>query len=61
MAQIIYKELSYNIIGCAIEVHKRLGVGFLESVYEEAFKIELKLCIIINFGDNSLKYERVLL
>ncbi len=40
--EIIYKELSYQIIGCAIEVHKQLGVGFLESVYEEAFKLELK-------------------
>ncbi len=26
--------LSYKIIGCAIEVHKQLGPGLLESVYE---------------------------
>lgn len=41
--EIIYKELSYKIVGCAMVVHKILGVGFLEAVYEEAFKIELQL------------------
>ncbi len=123
MAHILYKELSYNIIGCAMEVQKQLGVGFLESVYEEALKIELqsnqipfesqkkypvlykdniikdfycdlvidnkiiielkainnignieraqvlnylkvtglKLGIILNFGETSLKYERIVL
>ncbi|MDH4130091.1 MAG: GxxExxY protein [Spirochaetota bacterium] len=33
---IIYKELSYKIIGLAIEVHKILGYGFLEKVYENS-------------------------
>lgn len=31
-------ELSYKIIGCAIEVHKLLGPGLLESVYEKCLK-----------------------
>ncbi len=35
-------ELSYKIIGCAIEVHKNLGPGLLESVYEQCFIFELK-------------------
>ncbi|PKF73249.1 GxxExxY protein [Chryseobacterium sp. PMSZPI] len=36
-------ELSYKIIGAAIEVHKNLGVGLLENAYETALTYELKL------------------
>ena len=35
-------ELTRRIIGCALEVHRRLGPGLLESVYESALCIELK-------------------
>ena len=36
-------ELTYKVIGCAIEVHKHLGPGLLESVYEKCFMKELAL------------------
>ncbi len=36
-------ELTYRIIGCAIELHKELGPGLLESVYEKCFLKELQL------------------
>jgi len=39
---VIENELSGEIIGAAIEVHRVLGPGLLESVYEEAFTIELQ-------------------
>lgn len=38
-----YSELTSKIIGCAIEVHKRLGNGFQEVIYQRALAIELKL------------------
>jgi len=39
--QLIEEELSERIIACAISVHRQLGPGFLESIYEEALAIEL--------------------
>lgn len=38
------------VIGCALEVHKTLGCGFLESVYEQALAVE--------FASRNLKFKR---
>src|SRR6476660_1442558 len=35
--------MTYEIVGCAIEVHKQLGPGLLESVYQKCFLHELCL------------------
>ncbi|MDD3626201.1 MAG: GxxExxY protein [bacterium] len=43
-------ELTERIIGCAIDVHKKLGAGFLESVYQAALEYEMKKI--------GLKFER---
>lgn len=39
--KIIFKEESYKIIGICMKVHRNLGAGFLEAVYEEAIEKEL--------------------
>lgn len=39
---IYYRQESYNIVGAAMKVYNTLGNGFLESVYQEAFEIELE-------------------
>ncbi len=39
MNEFLYKELSYKIIGLTMEVHRELGSGFLEKVYENALMI----------------------
>jgi type I restriction enzyme S subunit len=44
------EELTHKIIGCAMEVHKQLGNGFQEVVYQRALSIELNL--------NQIQHQR---
>jgi hypothetical protein len=48
--KIIHKELSYKIVGLAMQVHTELGFGFLEKVYENSLMILLR--------ENGIKAEQ---
>lgn len=43
MTKLELDGLTYEVIGCAIEVHKQLGPGLLEAVYERCFVRELEV------------------
>lgn len=46
----LFEDISKIIIGCAIDVHKELGPGLLESAYEE--------CLYYELQKNGLKVDR---
>ncbi|MBK8147837.1 MAG: GxxExxY protein [Acidobacteria bacterium] len=40
--KVLYPELSYRIVGLAMQVHRELGYGFLEKVYENSLMVLLR-------------------
>ncbi len=63
-----YEELTRQIIAAAIEVHRKLGPGFLESIYENALilelcarglKIESQFEIPIKYGEREIGMHRL--
>ena len=40
--KIVHGELAYRVLGQAMEVHNKLGAGFLEKIYENALMVALK-------------------
>ena len=46
----IYPELSKKILGIAMQLHREMGCGFREKVYQDAFEVLLK--------ENKIPYEK---
>lgn len=68
MAELIFKEEVFTIIGAAMEVHTVLGSGYLEAVYQEALEIESRSrklpfesqkVLQIRYKDHILKKEYI--
>lgn len=65
---IIYRDLSYQIMAAVFEVHKVLGPGFLESIYEKALikelesrgiKVETQKVIDLMYKDRKIGIHRL--
>ena len=63
MAELLYKDEVFNIVGAAMEVHRVLGPGFLEAVYQEALAIEFKLRNIpfVEFPKLKIEFKGIVL
>jgi len=63
MSEMLFKDETYNIVGAAMEVHRSLGQGFLESVYQEALELELATRLIPYVAQSGIEiyYKQQLL
>ena len=52
---VFFKKECYEIYACVYAVNKKLGAGFLEAIYQEAFEIELKKKNIPFFSQKELE------
>jgi GxxExxY protein len=53
--QFLHKEVTEQIIGAAFEVHRTLGYGFLEKVYQRAMQVELRIRGLVAETESRIK------
>ena len=56
MSKLLYEKETYKIIGACMTVHKALGAGFLESVYQEALEKEF-----IKLGIPFVRHQKLII
>lgn len=63
MTNTLFKEGSYKIIGLCMDVHRELGPGFKEAVYNDALEYELKEAGIVYQREKAYKipYNKIVL
>jgi GxxExxY protein len=54
MAELLYKDEVYAIVGAAMDVYNQLGSGFGEAVYQDAMEIEVELRKISNNAQQDI-------
>ncbi len=57
MTNLLLEQETYAVTGAAIELHRTLGPGFLEKVYQEAMQLELTARNIPNEADKPLHIQ----
>lgn len=64
MAELLFKNESYNIVGALFEVYREMGCGFLETVYQECVELELsertipfvsQVSLVLKYKQHELK------
>lgn len=53
--ELLHKDITEQIIGAAFEVHRILGYGFLEKVYQRAMQVELRLRGLTAETENDIR------
>lgn len=57
MAELVLKDESYQLIGICMEVHRELGMGFKEGIYQDALEIEFENHNILYHRERLFKIE----
>ena len=56
----LHGDITWTINNVAVSVHRALGPGFLEAIYEEAMCVEFtRRGIVVNFGEAVMRSRRV--
>jgi len=55
MAELLYKDEVYTVIGAAMDVYNHLGPGFLEAIYQEAMEVEVTARNIPNSPEQNVQ------